>query len=412
MQPFVFERADSPDAALRAATAPRAASSALSNPTQYLAGGTTLLDLMKLEVMRPRTVVDINGLADGALGRIEPRRDGVRLGALVRMADAADDPTIRRQCPMIAQSLALAASQQIRNMASLGGNVLQRTRCAYFRDVFYAACNKRVPGSGCAAMNGINREHAVLGTSEQCIATYPGDFAQALIALDAGVEIAGTDGSRTISRCVIAPPTSSRWPPAPWRSTSATGPSRMRASRSAASRRCRGARGRPNRRCAARRSTTRPLRRPRIRPSRRRAAASTIPSRSPSAGARWRARCGRPPRSRSERRFVMASAAAPEPKANMGAPAPRIDGRLKVTGEARYPADMALDNPAFAVLVTSRIAKGRLTGLDIDAARAVPGVLDILTHENTGDLKNLKFQNAGSATSIQSLGPDIFHDGQ
>ena len=198
MQPFVFERADSPDAALRAATAPGAASSALSNPTQYLAGGTTLLDLMKLEVMRPRTVVDINGLADGALGRIEPRRDGVRLGALVRMADAADDPTIRRQCPMIAQSLALAASQQIRNMASLGGNVLQRTRCAYFRDVSYAACNKRVPGSGCAAMNGINREHAVLGTSDQCIATYPGDFAQALIALDAGVEIAGTDGSRTI----------------------------------------------------------------------------------------------------------------------------------------------------------------------------------------------------------------------
>ena len=108
----------------------------------------------------------------------------------------------------------------------------------------------------------------------------------------------------------------------------------------------------------------------------------------------------------------MASAAAPAPKANMGEPAPRLDARLKVTGEARYPADVALDNPAFAVLVTSSIAKGRLTGLRLDAARAVPGVLDILTSENTGELKQLKFQQAGSATSIQSLGPDIMHDGQ
>ena len=108
----------------------------------------------------------------------------------------------------------------------------------------------------------------------------------------------------------------------------------------------------------------------------------------------------------------MASAAAPVPQANMGQPAPRLDGRLKVTGEARYPADEPLNNPAYAVLVTSAIARGRLDGLDLDDARAVPGVLDILTSENTRDLKQLKFQQAGSATSIQSLGPDIFHDGQ
>ncbi len=108
----------------------------------------------------------------------------------------------------------------------------------------------------------------------------------------------------------------------------------------------------------------------------------------------------------------MASAAAPVPKANMGEPAPRLDARLKVTGEARYPADEPLTNAAYAVLVTSAIAKGRLTRLDLDDARAVPGVLDILTHENTGDLKQLKFQQAGSATSMQSLGPDIVHDGQ
>jgi xanthine dehydrogenase YagS FAD-binding subunit len=99
---------------------------------------------------------------------------------------------------MIAQSLKLAASQQIRNMASLGGNVLQRTRCTYFRDVSYAECNKRNPGSGCAALNGVNRDHAVLGASQQCIATYPGDFAQALIALDASVQIMGPDGGRTL----------------------------------------------------------------------------------------------------------------------------------------------------------------------------------------------------------------------
>ncbi len=197
MQPFVFEHPASPAAAVRAGGAARA-SSALASPTQYLAGGTTLLDLMKLDVMRPQTVIDINGLAGTAFGRIETMRNGVRLGALVRMAEAAEHPDILRDCPMVAQALKLAASQQIRNMASLGGNVLQRTRCTYFRDVSYTACNKRNPGSGCAAMDGFNRDHAVLGTSDHCIAAYPGDFAQALIALDARVELMGGDGARTI----------------------------------------------------------------------------------------------------------------------------------------------------------------------------------------------------------------------
>jgi xanthine dehydrogenase YagS FAD-binding subunit len=197
MQPFVFERAESPATVMRIGAAARG-SSALANPTQYLAGGTTLLDLMKLDVMRPQTVVDINALGGGTLGRIEAAPGGLRLGALVRMADAAEHPAIRRDCPMIAQSLQLAASQQIRNMASLGGNVLQRTRCTYFRDVSYTACNKRTPGSGCAAIDGFNRDHAVLGTSERCIAAYPGDFAQALIALDARVEIMSASGTRTM----------------------------------------------------------------------------------------------------------------------------------------------------------------------------------------------------------------------
>ncbi len=197
MQPFAFERPMSPDAAVRSAAAPRA-SATLRNPAQYLAGGTTLVDLMKLDVMQPQTVIDINGLGDTQLGRIEASQDGIRLGALVRMSDAADHPLVKR-VPMIVQALELAASPQIRNMASLGGNVLQRTRCPYFRDVSYQACNKRNPGAGCAAMDGVNRDHAVLGTSDNCIATYPGDFAQALIALDASVEIMGTENNgRTI----------------------------------------------------------------------------------------------------------------------------------------------------------------------------------------------------------------------
>jgi xanthine dehydrogenase YagS FAD-binding subunit len=194
MRPFVFERADSPAAAVLAA----AGQAEGDEEAQFLAGGTTLIDLMKLDVMRPEMVIDINALERTALGRIDADASRLRLGALVRMADAADHPVVRRDYPVIAQSLLLAASAQLRNMGSLGGNVLQRTRCTYFRDVSYSACNKRNPGSGCAAMGGVNRMHAVLGTSDQCIATYPGDFAQALIALDADVEIIGPAGVRSL----------------------------------------------------------------------------------------------------------------------------------------------------------------------------------------------------------------------
>src|SRR6266446_897271 len=194
MRPFVFERAGSPAAAVLAA----AGQAEGDEEAQFLAGGTTLIDLMKLDVMRPEMVIDINALERTALGRIDADASRLRLGALVRMADAADHPVVRRDYPVIAQSLLLAASAQLRNMGSLGGNVLQRTRCTYFRDVSYSACNKRNPGSGCAAMGGINRMHAVLGTSDRCIATYPGDFAQALIALDATVEVTGKSGGRTL----------------------------------------------------------------------------------------------------------------------------------------------------------------------------------------------------------------------
>jgi xanthine dehydrogenase YagS FAD-binding subunit len=187
MRPFAYERANTADAAIAAFDDERA--------TAFLAGGTTLIDLMKLDVMRPERVIDISALG---LDRIEINGSGVRLGASVRMADAELHPDLRRRVPMLTESLALAASTQIRHMATLGGNVLQRTRCPYFRDVSWAACNKRTPGSGCAALEGFNRSHAVLGASDACIATYPGDFGQALIALDAVVDVAGSSGRRQI----------------------------------------------------------------------------------------------------------------------------------------------------------------------------------------------------------------------
>jgi xanthine dehydrogenase YagS FAD-binding subunit len=198
MRSFSYQRAENPSAAVQALSAPASSNSPFAEAESLpLAGGTTLIDLMKLDVMRPRTLVDINPLAS-QWSAIDMSADHLRLGAMARMSDVADNADMQRHYPVIAEALKLAASQQIRNMATLGGNVLQRTRCSYFRDVSYDACNKRNPGSGCAAMEGFNRAHAVLGTSDQCIATYPGDFAQALIALNANVEITGKSGTRSL----------------------------------------------------------------------------------------------------------------------------------------------------------------------------------------------------------------------
>ncbi len=199
MRPFILDHAADAQAALLAA---RPGAGARMPPTaapaQFIAGGTQMLDLMKLDTMHPETLVDINAL-DSAHGRIEATPDGLHLGALVRMSQAEAHPAILRDYPVIAQTLQMAASAQLRNMASLGGNVLQRTRCEYFREPSWAQCNKRVPGSGCAALDGVNRKHAVLGVSDQCIAAYSGDFAQALVALGAEVQTAGANGSRIIA---------------------------------------------------------------------------------------------------------------------------------------------------------------------------------------------------------------------
>ena len=196
MRPFAYERAPDAAAAVRLATRPTREPPTRA-PAQFLAGGTNITDYMRLGVMRPEVLVDVNDL-QAQHGRIEAGPEGLRLGALARMADVADHPAVRRDYPMIAESLLLAASPQIRNMGALGGNVLQRTRCPYFRDIGWRACNKREPGTGCAALEGVNRKHAVLGVSEHCIATYPGDFAQALVALGATVEMLGPRGPRRL----------------------------------------------------------------------------------------------------------------------------------------------------------------------------------------------------------------------
>lgn len=162
--------------------------------TAFLAGGTTLVDLMKLEVMTPERVVDINRLP---LDGITLDHKGLHIGALERMSDVATHPLVRQHYPVIAQALDLSASGQLRNMASIGGNLLQRTRCGYFRDVT-TPCNKREPGSGCSALEGINRGHAILGTSDACIATHPSDLAVPLVALSAVVHLSSARGNRTV----------------------------------------------------------------------------------------------------------------------------------------------------------------------------------------------------------------------
>ena len=176
---------------VRAADLASAVRSGAAPSTRFVAGGTNLIDLMKLDVERPMHVVDINDLArrDPSLAAItELPGGGLRVGGLARMRDVAWDARVRERYPVVSQSLLLAASGQLRNMATIGGNVLQRTRCPYFRDTAMP-CNKRDPGSGCSAIHGINRTEAVLGTSEQCIATYPGDLAVALVALGAAVHV-------------------------------------------------------------------------------------------------------------------------------------------------------------------------------------------------------------------------------
>jgi xanthine dehydrogenase YagS FAD-binding subunit len=187
MNLFSYARADDVDAALRLAQQPGA---------RFIGGGTNLLDLMKQGVEAPALLIDVNHLPLAGISELPD--GGVRIGALARNSDAAGHALIRERYPLLTQAFVAGASPQLRNMATVGGNLLQRTRCYYFYDPAYDMCNKRNPGSGCAARDGYNRIHAILGASEQCVATHPSDMSVALAALDAIVRVRGPRGERAI----------------------------------------------------------------------------------------------------------------------------------------------------------------------------------------------------------------------
>ncbi|MBV9328389.1 MAG: FAD binding domain-containing protein [Chloroflexi bacterium] len=192
MQPFTLERPRD----LAAALALRAQAGRTDAAAEYIAGGTDMVQLLQENVRQPERLVSLAGLLANT---IDAGLNGLRLGAAATMADVAAHPGVLERFPVIAEALLNSASPQVRNQATIGGNLLQRTRCPYFRDVGYAACNKRVPASGCAAIGGENRWHAVLGTSEHCIASHASDLAVALVALDAAIEISGPSGQRTVA---------------------------------------------------------------------------------------------------------------------------------------------------------------------------------------------------------------------
>ncbi|SDJ18135.1 xanthine dehydrogenase YagS FAD-binding subunit [Paraburkholderia steynii] len=189
MDAISYERAADITSAVRAAQQPG---------TMFIGGGTNLLDLMKGGVTRPVRLVDITRIQ--GLDSVSTLPDGgLRIGALVRNSDAANHALVRERYPLLSQALLAGASAQLRNMATVGGNLMQRTRCPYFYDTAFTACNKREPGSGCAAINGHNRTHAILGASAQCIAVNPSDMSVALAALDANVRVSGPQGERVIA---------------------------------------------------------------------------------------------------------------------------------------------------------------------------------------------------------------------
>ncbi len=188
MTPFAYRRAASVDEAVRLARAPGA---------HFLGGGTNLIDLAKGGVVKPLLLVDVSRLP---LAEVTETPDGgVRIGAAVRNSELANHPLIRTRYPLLSQALLAGASPQLRNMATVGGNLLQRTRCPYFYDIGFEHCNKRAPGSGCGALEGINRNHAILGASAACIATHPSDMCVALAALRAQVRVHGPRGERAIA---------------------------------------------------------------------------------------------------------------------------------------------------------------------------------------------------------------------
>jgi CO/xanthine dehydrogenase FAD-binding subunit len=412
MHPFDFVHAKDIGGALQSGSREHA---------KFIAGGTNLVDLMKCDVEQPSHVVDINGLH---LAAIENGEGGLRIGALARMSDVAADARVQQRFPAISQALLASASPQLRNMASIGGNLMQRTRCPYFRELLFAPCNKRNPGSGCAALNGDNRRHAILGGSSACIATHPSDLAVALAALDAVLTLRGSKGERGIAATAfhLLPGTTPHMehdlrpgeliasvfvPDAPHAQRSSYLKVRDRASFEFAIT------------SAAGRTRSRRLDDPRRarRTGRRRHQAVALARSGESADRKQRER-GDVPRCRGSRARRCSAArnesiqggarktnAHPRPDRSLcgaaalgggrcrmipsiGAPRDRVDGRAKVTGAARYAFETNLDNVAYAALVSSTIPSGVITNIDIAAAKKVPGVLTILSHLNAPKLNN------------------------
>jgi xanthine dehydrogenase YagS FAD-binding subunit len=187
MRPFSYARPDTVETAIR--------NYAAAPDTCYIGGGTNLIDLMKMNVERPAHLVDVSRLP---LKSIEVRNGGLRIGAMASNSDCANHPLVRTRYPLLSRAILGGASQQLRNKATMGGNLLQRTRCYYFYDPTLGVCNKRNPGTGCSAKEGLNRMHAILGASEECIAVNPSDMCVALAALDAVVQVSGPQGAREI----------------------------------------------------------------------------------------------------------------------------------------------------------------------------------------------------------------------
>ena len=402
MHPFVLERPRD----LSAALASGAQAGRNDARAEYIAGGTDMVQLLQEDVRRPERLVSLAGLLDN---RIEVVAQGLTIGASATMAEVAAHPAVVEQFPVISEALLNSASPQVRNQATIGGNLLQRSRCPYFRDVGYAGCNKRTPGSGCAAIGGENRWHAVLGTSENCIAANPSDLAVALVALDGSVEVRGPNGQRTVPliefhrlpgdtphiETVLEPgeviaaitvPASTAARRSHYLKVRDRASFEFAVVSAAVALDMDGSRIRQAR-VALGGVGTKPWRVPRVEAALAGASLDPATLRGSDAGRRRR------PGARAQRlqdrtdaarhRACRRNCGSPRmTTAFIGQPVSRVDGRQKVTGAATYAAEFDQPGQAYGVIVRSTVANGRFASIDSAAAERAPGVVAVLTYRN------------------------------
>ena len=381
----------------------REATSDFGQNSDFIAGGTTLIDLMKLEVMTPSHLVDINRLP---MRGIELTSDGLRIGALEKMSDVAEHPEVVAKYPVISQALLQSASAQLRNMASMGGNLLQRTRCGYFRDVS-TLCNKRQPGTGCPAIDGWNRTHAILGTSSSCVATHPSDLAVALVALDASILLQSGNNVRLVKlddfyRVPAETPdeenqlrpgeliTEIRVPRLPWAQRSVYLKIRDRESyefalASVAVALDVDANNVRDARVAVGCVGTKPWNLPKVRDA---LIGKPLNQQNFEAAAKLATEGAKPLRynafkvelvQRTIVRALMNLGSFSMSTNVLGKPHDRMEGRLKVTGGLRYSGDQPIENGDYGYLVTSTIARGEIRAMDVSETEKSPGVVAVYT---------------------------------